>query len=596
MHKLLTVNLLVLNFISLMRAVKKFIAGLLGVILLVLSVSCTTTGNSGAAKNIKTSPDDVNKSFEYITMAWEEYNRKNFSKALEYFDTAETLNPDEKQVFQGKIWVYNELNKPDKAKEYGSKLYTNLTENPVDPSYNYAYAADALAWGSRMLVEAVEIFSIQIKTSNDSYSLHNRGIIYKELGDLEKAKTDLLSAYQIGKKENNPDLANLERSLAEVSFILRDGMFGNLNNTFVALEPLYEEYLDLILVFKSGNKTIAKGNVGIDWNNDQNFQTSEIVPDAVFVKDDELFLKTELLQYFADNADKADSKLLTKLNTKMMLLNAADARNDKLGAIDLLGSVLSKKGLHPFESQRIYYFPNGSGDKVICDYINFYASTGSPMRLSVDVVTPAKYDDFSIFFSVPGVPGKVHAYLYDSIKVQESVLHNQKGDAKEYWLSKGLSPEYWSQLNTFTFHESGAMASYRGIPHIDDFPVLPLPDGITWRQDSETYAPMPNVAEWDQEGRLINAEELNGYYTFFNKITVHRIRTLRMINNQPHGRLYVQCYESNPATLTMSKGSYTFYRFENGKWSPYIKTFTDNTSFKVLGFLMDENGNITGYW
>jgi hypothetical protein len=97
-------------------------------------------------------------------------------------------------------------------------------------------------------------------------------------------------------------------------------MFGNLNNTFVALEPLYEEYLDLILVFKSGNKTIAKGNVGIDWNNDQNFQTSEIVPDAVFVKDDELFLKTELLQYFADNADKADSKLLTKLNTKMMLL------------------------------------------------------------------------------------------------------------------------------------------------------------------------------------------------------------------------------------------------------------------------------------
>ena len=78
MHKLLTVNLLVLNFISLMRAVKKFIAGLLGVILLVLSVSCTTTGNSGAAKNIKTSPDDVNKSFVYITMAWKEYNRKNF--------------------------------------------------------------------------------------------------------------------------------------------------------------------------------------------------------------------------------------------------------------------------------------------------------------------------------------------------------------------------------------------------------------------------------------------------------------------------------------------------------------------------------------
>ena len=128
-----------------MRAVKKFIAGLLGVILLVLSVSCTTTGNSGAAKNIKTSPDDVNKSFEYITMAWEEYNRKNFSKALEYFDTAETLNPDEKQVFQGKIWVYNELNKPDKAKEYGSKLYTNLTENPVDPSYNYAYAIESAA-------------------------------------------------------------------------------------------------------------------------------------------------------------------------------------------------------------------------------------------------------------------------------------------------------------------------------------------------------------------------------------------------------------------------------------------------------------------
>lgn len=194
----------------------------------------------------------------------------------------------------------------------------------------------------------------------------------------------------------------------------------------------------------------------------------------------------------------------------MSTLPVFDVRRDSLGNLDLLGSVLSRKGIHPFSARRIYYFPDGSGVKVICDSIGFHESTGSPASLTVDVFSPARDNDFSIFVSLPGVEGKVHVFLYDNEIVQESVTHRQKGDSKEYWLSKGKDPEYWNIVNRFTFHETGSMASYNGIPFIGDFPWINLPENVTVTIRKRLLADSAcrRVDAGRQAGRHVRAERL----------------------------------------------------------------------------------------
>lgn len=359
----------------------------------------------------------------------------------------------------------------------------------------------------------------------------------------------------------------------------------------------FTQMLQGILLYKDKSKGLAAGNIALDINGDGKIQDSEVVPETILEKGAAKFSLEKILEYLIYNGiDRLPKARLQAMGEVMSTFPVFDPRKDSLGVFDLLGSVLSKNGIHPFASRRIYYFPNGSGDKVICDSISFYKSTGSPMELTIDVFTPTRDSDFSILVSLPGVPGKVKACLYDNEKVQESVLHRQKGDYKEYWLSKRKDPEYWHTINKFTFHASGAMASYSGIPFFENFPALTLPAGVSWRMGPDGYPPIPNVAEWQPDGQLIAMSEPNGYFDLPGGITVNSPRWIRWFDNAPQGRIYVQCNMARLVTLTMKKGTHTLYRFVDGKWVSYTKTFAADTKMTVQGFILDDKGSITSYW
>jgi len=365
----------------------------------------------------------------------------------------------------------------------------------------------------------------------------------------------------------------------------------------VSAAALATRMLQGVLLYKDKAKGLVAGNVALDINGDGKIQTSELVPDTVLEKDATNFSLEKILEYLIYNGvDRLPKARLQAMGEVMSTFPVFDPRKDSLGVFDILGSVLSKNGIHPFSSRRIYYFPNGSGDKVICDYINFYKSTGSPMQLTIDVFTPTRDSDFSIWVSLPGVPGKVHVFLYDNEKVQESVLHRQKGDYIEYWRSKGKDPNYWGIINEFTFYESGAMESYHGIPFLDNFPELPLPAGVSWRMGPDGYPPIPNVAEWNPDGQLVAIYEPNGYFDLPGGITVERPKWIRWFDNAPQGKILVACDMNHLVTLTMKKGTYTLYRFVDDKWVPYTKTFAADTKLTVQGFILDDKGNITSYW
>ncbi len=556
---------------------KIFFMGFFASLLLLLSVSCTTTGTADQTKNADAaSPHDVNASFDYITLAWEEFNQnKNSLKALEYFDKAETLNPSEKQVFIGKIWIYKDLNMPDKAKEYGNKLYRALTENPVEPSFNYTHAADALAWGSEMPGEALELYGIQIKISNDSYSLHNRGRVYKELGDLEKAQKDLLAAYQIGKKANNPELAQWERDLVEVSLALGGGMYGLIDNKPVQMNPLYEKFLNTMLVYTKKSKGMSKGNAGFDWNADGTLQSDEYIPDSIIESSEEN--NTVLFKYLLDNFGKIYRTMYRTLNDCMLTVPVKTAA-DQAGFFDVLGSKLSSAGIHPYADKKIYYFPNGSGDKVLCRKIEFYPN-GMPQWIKLEV--PRKTtDDRTITVSIPSQREKVRINLYADEYLEEKLQGSRD--------TKGIYPE----ANEVEFWESGSLSRIGNFPFAEIF--LPAEYG-----SARNPAPVKNI-EWTKEGKIyhvIQAGEGNTY-TLSDKMSIGYFYSITWMNI-PQCKIEIGLENAVAVDLFFEKGTYTLYNEDpkSKQLIPYTKTFDKDTSITVIGgFWVNDKGEITRYW
>lgn len=353
---------------------------------------------------------------------------------------------------------------------------------------------------------------------------------------------------------------------------------------------------DAALTLKTNGNGFIPGNIAIDYNTDGVIQGKEIIPESEIANGSDVAERSKIISYIIANIGSLPRGLLEKIGKVMSSLPQFDPRHDSFGMLDQLGSALSKVGVHPFSERRIYYFPNGSGDKVICDSIDFYKSNGSPMSMTIDVFTPAKYNDFSIWLYLPGSIGRVQAFLYDNDKVQESVLHRQKGDSKEYWLSKGKDPEYWSIINRFTFYKSGAMASYNGIPFIENFPEINLPGNVTVNGSENGYPPMPNVAEWSESGQLLAMSEPNGYFTFPGNITVSSPRWVRWLNGKKYGDIYVQCNMERLTKLFFKKGTYTLYKSENNDWKSYQKEFIKDTTITVQGFIVTNDGKISAYW
>lgn len=354
--------------------------------------------------------------------------------------------------------------------------------------------------------------------------------------------------------------------------------------------------LDTAVTLKNIGKGFIPGNIAIDFNNDGVVQDKEIIPESKIANGSDISERSSIIFYIISNIASIPRGQLEKIGKVMSSWPQFDPRNNSFGMLDQLGSALSKMGVHPFSERRIYYFPNGSGDKVICDSIDFYKSTGSPMSLTIDVFTPTKYNDFSIWINLPGENGRVRICLYDNDKVQESVLHRQKGDYKEYWLSKGMDPEYWKIINRFTFFKSGAMASYSGIPFIDNFPEINLPENVTVNGSENGYPPIPNIAEWSETGQLVAMSEPNGYFTFPGNFTVSSPRWVRWLFDKEYGDIYVQCNMARLTNILFKKGIYTLYKYENNDWKPYKKNFINDTTMTVQGFIVTNDGKISAYW
>lgn len=125
---------------------------------------------------------------------------------------------------------------------------------------------------------------------------------------------------------------------------------------------------------------------------------------------------------------------------------------------------------------------------------------------------------------------------------------------------------------------------------------MTLPAGVTWRVGADGHPPIPNVAEWNASGQLIAMSQPNGFFVLPGGITVNSPRWLRFLEDQPQGRIYVQCDDSRPVTLTIKRGTYTLYRFVDNRWVPYTRTFASDTTVRAQGFMLDDKGVITSFW
>ncbi|HOX91803.1 MAG TPA: hypothetical protein PLC54_02700, partial [Spirochaetales bacterium] len=215
------------------------------------------------------------------------------------------------------------------------------------------------------------------------------------------------------------------------------------------------EILGDILVYKKKGGPLAPGSVGLDMNGNKRLEGSELVPSFASTAGAKLFSPEEILAYLLEHGIGALPKQsLVAMGETMAKAQPFAWRSDSLGILDSLGSTLSSLGVHPFADRKIYYFPNGSGDKMLCDTIEFYPS-GMPSLLTIDSSELGANDvggtNETVSFTVPG-GSKARVWLYAQHRVQRAKDHAQD---EAFWASAGIAQWYWSQINVVRFHESG---------------------------------------------------------------------------------------------------------------------------------------------
>jgi hypothetical protein len=270
---------------------------------------------------------------------------------------------------------------------------------------------------------------------------------------------------------------------------------------------------------------------------------------------------------------------LKLLGAAMATIPIASATED-LGAIDKLGSILSKAGIHPFAAKKIYYFPNGSGDKVLCRNIEFFPS-GMPKKIKLEIPKEVLQKDItSLIFSIPSQTEKLFIWSYSYEHLEKNNPGNKQTNG------------YWHDANEVEFWESGSLSRIGNFAHAKV--LLPAEYGCM-KNPTATH----NIL-WTKEGRvyqLVPAGD-GDKYILSDKMSISYLYSITWMNI-PQCKFAIGLENAIAVDLFFKKGQYTLYN-EDPKTKqliPYTKVFDKDTMVTVIGgFWVNAQGDITRYW
>lgn len=187
-------------------------------------------------QNVQQEIKEIDKNALYIQKideGWKFRHEKNFSKALELFNEAVELNPNDYRGYDGRGTVYDDLNKYgqalndlNKAVELNTKsfeaynnrgaIYSNLKEydkaiadynKAIELNQNYYWAYSNRGDVYRKLKQYDKAISDHNKAieldSNYYYAYNNRGLTYLDLQQYDKAISDFNKAIELDKDHYN---------------------------------------------------------------------------------------------------------------------------------------------------------------------------------------------------------------------------------------------------------------------------------------------------------------------------------------------------------------------------------------------------------
>jgi len=344
--------------------------------------------------------------------------------------------------------------------------------------------------------------------------------------------------------------------------------------------------LGQVLVYIDKAKGMVTGNVFLDLNTDGKYQDNEAIPENLLSKES----NTALFDYFLSKIDSFNKAKLKSIGDSL----SADtiSAKDAYGSFDKLGSYLSANGIHPFKNQKIYYLPNGSGDKFYLRRLDLYPN-GVPRLINID---ETKYEYIDV--TIPNEPNKIRIWIYGSDRIKQF-----DADAKKY----GYNAANLYNLNRIQFYQSGKMQSIGVFPYM----VIPMPEYIGCMEKESSM----HGIDWLEDGRIKGINEADKAFRIRDDIIVNQPRSI-YYNYKQEGysfgwnkeKTYTFCYTlvyvSEPVKILMKKGSHTLYHMTNSKtssdgkeWTPYEKIFDVDTEVSVAGGLwIDLNGVITNYF
>jgi hypothetical protein len=415
-------------------------------------------------------------------------------------------------------------------------------------------------------------------------------------GDARSAAIKARAEAWIAAHPAAPDGSNRDRRAAYAALV--DRMARAVKAEAIARAE--SRCLEGILLYKSRPAGLAAGNVAVDLNGDGSIQNGESVPDSWIDPVSGALTLDGVIAFLVDRADSLPASRLKAMGDAMAAV-PLEPTDGGLGAFDRLGSTLSKAGIHPFAARKIYYFPDGTGQRMLARRFEAWPS-GSPKAIVIE--PPGRPDEnLEIKARVPGdtegSPSSI--WLYGRDKLDESEAHR---DDPKYWSSKGLSQEYWTSIDRIEFFEGGAMMALGGVPY--------APMRMTGGTGCSSSIVSTHNIRWDEEGSIV---------AMYPGETVSPVRDQAPVFRLPGGIEVVSprwiCWWGNkemadlcfvqvtldgsrPVTVTFKKGPHTFFRLTDPakmSYQPYVKNFEKDSKVAITGgFYLTEAGEVTYYW
>jgi len=374
-------------------------------------------------------------------------------------------------------------------------------------------------------------------------------------------------------KDNPEKTDGSNRDIRQGHIALRDKML--LIEKQAARNFFYINLLKDVILYKDKAAALKSGNVAIDLNGDGKIQDLELVPESVLEPGNTVFSAERLFTLLVEKATMLPLSKLKLLGLAMATVPINSATED-LGPMDKLGSILSKAGIHPFAAKKIYYFPNGSGDKVLCRNIEFFPS-GMPKKIKLEVL---QKDTPPLIVSIPSQTEKIRINLYNYEYLEKNNPGNKQTNG------------YWHDANEVEFWESGSLSRIGNFAFTEiilpaEYGALKNPAGannILWTKDGRVY-------------QLVQAGDGNTY-KLSDKMSIGYFYSITWMHI-PECRVAIGLEYAIAIDLFFKKGQYTLYNEDpkTKKLTPYTKTFDKDTMIKVIGgFWVDAKGEITRYW